>query len=261
MRNPVPYPTIYVINLEGDTARLASITDSLAAIGLNFERVPAIRGKDVPGWESMVDVELYARRNNKPMATPGEVGCTLSHLKAMETFLSTQAPWCVIMEDDVAANRELPDVLSALAKASGEWDLVKLFCFHSGTPVTVRRLTHDRRLVIHLTRTTSTAAYAVNRRAAEVLIRILRPISEQIDHAIDRPWESGLRIRGVRPLAVGLAPIAYETTIGHRPAKPLLARRSGSLIWHRAVKEIRRLLQAIGEVIRTRLRTATDKGA
>jgi glycosyl transferase family 25 len=71
--------------------------------------------------------------------------------------------------------------------------------------------------VAHLTRTTSSAAYVVNRRAAETLLKSMRPITEQVDHALDRPWETGLRTRGIRPMPVVLAPVAHTTsTIGYQ---------------------------------------------
>jgi glycosyl transferase family 25 len=94
-------PLIYVINLDRDAERLASIRANLGALGLGFERLPAVMGKDLPDWEKLVDLAAYAWRNRMDTPRAGEVGCYLSHLKAMETFLQTDAPWCVILEDDV----------------------------------------------------------------------------------------------------------------------------------------------------------------
>jgi len=91
-------PLIYVINLDRDAERLASIRDNLARLGLGFERLPAVIGKEVPDWEKLVDLPTYAWRNRLDMPRAGEVGCYLSHLKAMEAFLRTDAPWCVILK-------------------------------------------------------------------------------------------------------------------------------------------------------------------
>jgi glycosyl transferase family 25 len=160
-------PPIYVINLDRDVERMASLAGNLQALALPFERISAVLGKEVPNWEQLVDAELYASRNREPMPRPGEVGCYLSHLKAMEEFLRTDALWCVILEDDVEVRPECVEVLAAL-DAKDDWDLVKLFCFHYGMPMRKRALTPTHHLVVHLTRTTSSAAYAVNRRAAEL---------------------------------------------------------------------------------------------
>ncbi|MBM3869036.1 MAG: glycosyltransferase family 25 protein [Verrucomicrobia bacterium] len=241
-------PPIYVINLDRDVERMTSLAGSLRALGLDYVRVPAVLGREVPGWENLVDAGRYAARNRNAMPRPGEVGCYLSHLKVMEAFLRTDAPWCVILEDDVEVRPECVEVLRALAEKD-DWDLAKLFCFHAGMPVRKRALTPTHHLVVHLTRTTSSAAYAVNRRAAETLLRTMRPITEQVDHALDRPWETGLRVRGVRPLPVVLAPVAATTTIGYadRGDRRLPLRRALRLFVSRAGKEIRRFANGLAE--------------
>ena len=245
-------PLLYVINLDRDTERMASIHANLVRLGLSYERLPAVMGKDVPDWEKLVDLPSYAWRNRLDIPRAGEVGCTLSHLKAMETFLKTDAPWCVILEDDVEVLPACSEVLRSLAEKD-DWDLVKLFNFHSGMPVRKRALAGGHHLVSHLTRTTSSAAYVVNRRAAETLLKSMRPISEQVDHALDRPWETGLRTRGIRPMPVVLAPVAHTTsTIGYQDKGK--ARRavgkSVKLFLSRAKKEILRFGYGLGEFVR-----------
>jgi glycosyl transferase family 25 len=243
---------IYVINLDRDTERLASIRANLGGLGLGFERLPAVIGKEVPGWEKLVDMPAYAWRNRMDTPRAGEVGCYLSHLKAMETFLRTEAPWCVILEDDVEVLPECATVLGALSEKD-DWDLVKLFNFHSGMPVKMRDLVGGHHLVVHLTRTTSSAAYVVNRRAAETLLKSMRPISEQVDHALDRPWETGLRTRGIRPMPIVLAPVAHTTsTIGYQDKKkqPRTLGKSVKLFLSRAKKEICRFGHGLWDAVR-----------
>ena len=241
-------PPIFVINLDRDVERMTSLAGSLKSLGLDYVRVPAVLGKEVPGWEKLVDAGLYGDRNRNVMPRLGEVGCYLSHLKAMEEFLRTDAPWCVILEDDVELLPTCVPVLDALGEKD-DWDLAKLFCFHSGLPVRKRALTPAHQLVVHLTRTTSSAAYAVNRRAAETMLKSMRPITEQVDHALDRPWETGLRVRGVRPLPIILAPVAATTTIGYadRGDRGLPFRRAVRLFLCRAGKEIRRFTHGLAE--------------
>lgn len=245
-------PLIYVINLDRDTERMASIHDNLTRLGLAYERLPAIMGKDVPDWEKLVDHSAYTWRNRLDTPRAGEVGCYLSHLKVLETFLRTDAPWCVVLEDDVEVLPACVDVLRALGEKD-DWDLVKLFNFHSGMPVKKRELVGGHRLVAHLTRTTSSAAYVVNRRAAESLLKSMRPISEQVDHALDRPWETNLRTRGVRPMPVVLAPVAHtSSTIGYQDkakARRTLG-KSVKLFLARAKKEISRFGYGLFDAVR-----------
>ena len=244
-------PLIYVINLDRDAERMASIRANLEGLGLPFERLSAVMGKDVPEWEKLVDMSAYAWRNRLDAPRAGEVGCYLSHLKAMETFLRTDAPWCVILEDDVEVLPACADVLRSLAEKD-DWDLVKLFNFHSGLPVKKRALGSAHHLVAHLTRTTSSAAYVVNRRAAETLLKSMRPITEQVDHALDRPWENGLRVRGIRPMPVVLAPVAATTsTIDYqgRGKQGRTLSKSLKLFLSRAKKEISRFGYGLYEAI------------
>ena len=245
-------PLIYVINLDRDVERMASIRANLEALGLPFERLSAVMGKDVPEWEKLVDMSAYAWRNRLDTPRAGEVGCYLSHLKAMETFLRTDAPWCVILEDDVEVLPACAAVLRSLAEKD-DWDLVKLFNFHSGLPVKKRALGSAHHLVAHLTRTTSSAAYVVNRRAAETLMQSMRPITEQVDHALDRPWETGLRVRGIRPMPVVLAPVAATTsTIDYqgRGKQGRTLSKSLKLFLSRAKKEISRFGYGLFDVVR-----------
>jgi len=245
-------PLIYVINLDRDTERLASIHANLIRLGLSYERLPAVMGKDVPDWEKLVDLPAYEWRNRLDMPRAGEVGCYLSHLKAMETFLKTDTPWCVILEDDVEVLPACVEVLRSLEEKD-DWDFVKLYNNHSGMPVVKRTLSVGHRLVAHLTRTTCSAAYVINRRAAETLLKSMLPITEQVDHALDRPWETGLRMRGVRPMPVGFAPVAHTTsTIGYqdkgKTRRPL--GKSLKLFLSRAKKEISRFGYGLWDAVR-----------
>lgn len=241
-------PPIYVINLDREVERMGLLARNLQANGLSFIRVSAVLGKELPDWERLVDARLYASRNRLVMPRPGEVGCFLSHLKAMEEFLLTDAAWCVILEDDVEILPGFAEVLDALGRTDN-WDMVKLFNFHGGMPVRKCALGSRHDLVVHLTRTTSAAAYAVNRRAAETLLKTMLPITEQLDHAHDRPWETGLRVRGVRPMPVTLAAISANSSIGYadRGDRSIPFRRAVRLFLYRAGKEIRRFGNGIAE--------------
>jgi glycosyl transferase family 25 len=243
---------IYVINMEKDVERLASISANLASLGLVFERVPAVLGADHMDDPRKVDLQRYLKRNRRNKPRNGELGCYLSHLRAYEQLLKSDQPWCVILEDDAEGLPELSGVLDELGRRD-DWDLAKLFCFHGGTPVTVGRLAGGQRLCVHLSRTTSTAGYAINRRAAETLLRKLLPMSTQIDHAMDRPWETGLRIRGVRPLPVRLAPLSAVTTLGKKDKKPARTSNPGLLLW-RGSTEVSRFVHGIVESARSLLR-------
>ena len=60
----------------------------------------------------LIDIEAFSDDNlcKKQMGRglqPGEVGCYLSHKKAIEQFLSTDAPYAIVFEDDAIPNEGL----------------------------------------------------------------------------------------------------------------------------------------------------------
>ena len=95
---------IFVINLDRRPDRLASITTALGRIGLHFERVVAIDAKNLPLPE-------YACR----ALGVGEQACLMSHHRALERFLASDAVATLILEDDVEISPDLPRVLQSTA--------------------------------------------------------------------------------------------------------------------------------------------------
>ena len=92
----------YVINLGSSPKRLDEFNASFNRTNLNIERISAVDGR-------LIDIEAFSDDNlcKKQMGRglqPGEVGCYLSHKKAVEQFLSTDAPYAIIFEDDAIPN-------------------------------------------------------------------------------------------------------------------------------------------------------------
>lgn len=231
-------PILYVINLDRDKARLEEFMAANSACGLPIKRVPAVLGAELPN--PPVDYEGYRRINAGGGPPKGaEIGCYMSHIRALNTFLADGEPYAVIIEDDAFLNPLAVQDLDLLTKRD-DWDLVKLFCFHRGMPIVIEELPGGHQFVVHLARTTSTAAYLVNRRGAERLLETLLPIREPIDHAMDQGWLTGLRIRGVRPLMAQLLPSAAQSTIGYgvRKRQPMPAYAWVQL--RKGIREIRR---------------------
>ena len=92
----------YVINLDSSTKRLDEFYAAFNKISLKIEKISAVDGK-------LIDIETFSDENlcKKQMGRglqPGEVGCYLSHKKAIEQFLSTDAPYAIVFEDDAIPN-------------------------------------------------------------------------------------------------------------------------------------------------------------
>lgn len=192
---------IYVINLEGATKRRAHIEKSFAEAGLTFRRVPAIDGKTFQ-WQSSDYSEgwyrcLHGREVNRP-----ELGCYLSHLQALRTFLATEAPFALICEDDISLESELPAVLSAAVTAPRFWNVLRLSGLSEGRSLRVNRLVGDSWVCLSLARMKGTGAYLVDRKAARTFTSRLLPMKLPYDHALDREWFYGLRAATILPFPI-----------------------------------------------------------
>jgi glycosyl transferase, family 25 len=232
----------YLINLDRSRDRLTSMVAQLDSAGLAWKRVAGVDGSsfgELP-WAGY-DHRAYDRNWGKS-PHPGEVGCFLSHVRALQAFLEDDAAFGLILEDDCRFSPDLRSVLDDLIECAGQWDVVKLSGKHSGMPMTVETLPHGRRLVALLQRQTGSAAYLVNRKAAQVYVSRLLPMNVPYDHTFDQVWRFGLTLRGIVPLAIGEG--APHSTIGYHSvqgAKKIWFRRAG-VLGYRTRTEIRRVL-------------------
>lgn len=90
-----------VINLDDSEDRLANVRASLQSERMEFERISGVdaRGKSPASFSQYDDDK--AKRFFGHGLTGGEVGCYLSHLRAIERFLQSDAEFGLVLEDDV----------------------------------------------------------------------------------------------------------------------------------------------------------------
>ena len=81
-------------------------------------------------------------------------------------------------------------------------NLVKLEAHHSTVSLPIRRLFGPYCLCVVPTRPTGSAAYVINRSAAGAFLERLLPMVVPYDHAFDRGWALGLRVRAITPWPV-----------------------------------------------------------
>jgi len=205
----------WVINLDRAPQRLARIGAQLNALGLAWTRFAAVEGKGVPPAEQAVLLDRAGFERGHGM-TPslGELGCYLSHVRLMQTFLASPYDQALILEDDVKPAAALPEVLQRLVAASARWDMVKLSAIHSGTPFGVLDVGQGHHLGVMFSRCTGSSAYVINRLAAQRYVQQLLPMQLPYDHAYDRGWVYGLKVRRVFP-EVCVHDDQVESTIGN----------------------------------------------
>jgi glycosyl transferase, family 25 len=193
-----------LINLDRSKDRLAKTGSKLTELGIDWERFPA-----VDGWArqseiaSYVDEKSFRQRHGKP-PVPGEVGCYLSHIHAMQHFLNTSREYALILEDDIVLSTDLSEVVSQLIAHPHRWDMVRLSGMHSGTPLKLLRLDQTPySIAVSTTSYTGSSCYLVNKKAARTMVEALLPMRLPYDLAYERAWETGLKVRMVTPAPCG----------------------------------------------------------
>ena len=240
---------VYVINLDRSPARLAAVKASADAHGISFNRVVAVDGRvisaeDHPG----IDVERFKRVNGRNLV-PGEVGCYLSHIKALEAFLADGGEIGLICEDDIAFTDDTLPLMTALAATSG-WDIVKLFNFRYRGFVPHRRLSDKWTLGRCLHGPAGSAvAYAVCRAGAQRLLANAIPMTLPFDVALERGWKGNVAFFTSNRRAVELQHDQPTTIVaqGHLVKYPFY-RRGGTLVF-RGKEYVRRMAFALSGVL------------
>ena len=91
---------IYLVSLRSDTKRREELKKRFPANYDGFVHIEAVNGRDLSAKDYYEKTINFAARNRRPMS-PSELGCTLSHLKVLETFVNSGSDRALILEDDV----------------------------------------------------------------------------------------------------------------------------------------------------------------
>jgi glycosyl transferase family 25 len=232
----------FIINMDGATERWAFVERGFAATGIPFSRVVGVDGRSLRYPIPEYDEASYRRRHGK-RTDAGQVGCYLSHLKALRAFIESDLDFAVIAEDDASPRPDLRATLDAAIRHRDAWDLLRLCGFHDSHPIPFATLDDpaQSRLCISLTRLCGTGAYLVGRRGAARLLERLLPMRLPIDHAIDREWVLGVSAAVVRPLPVDQVAHGFTSQTAARNLKLPAIRRYWTVFPYRAANETARV--------------------
>lgn len=232
----------FIINMDGADERWSFVERGFSATGIPFTRVAGVDGRALRYPIPEYDEASYRRRHGK-RTDAGQVGCYLSHLKALRAFLESDLDFAVIAEDDASPRPDLRSTLDAAIRRRDTWDLLRLCGFHDSHPMPFATLDDppQSRLCISLTRLCGTGAYLVGRRGAERLLERLLPMRLPIDHAIDREWMLGISAAVVRPLPVDQMEHGFASQTAARNLKLPAIRRYWTVFPYRAANETARV--------------------
>ena len=228
---------VFLINLDRSPDRLATASRHFSDAGIPFQRIAGFdaSNEDVSGIP--IDQAAFTKIHGKKTIRKGEIGCYQSHLRAIHTFLDTDKDFAIILEDDALPLPRTITSIQQLIAWESDWDIDPLFHFHRGGPITLKH-SDNLKLTVHLAHISSSAAYIINRRAAEILLKHMAVQRACVDHALFENWAHGLRLRGIVPMAMQLSAQANISTIN--------AENSGKLaLWRRMPTFLARMHVAV----------------
>ncbi|MHB8882226.1 MAG: glycosyltransferase family 25 protein [Thermodesulfovibrionales bacterium] len=204
----------FLINLERAKERLLSAQRSLEGAGFSVVRVDAVDGAAI-----VLPAEDYSERSLRFLhgkrPNPSEIGCYLSHLKAIGLFMESGDDYGLIAEDDITVAEPCRELIEKSIGFCEHWDMLRLSGLHHGTPLRCFPLSGSYFLGICLTRQTGAGAYVINRKAARNLLRQLKVMRLPFDHAFDREWLCDFKTMVLVPLPVSQQAAGFPSQIAH----------------------------------------------
>lgn len=235
---------ILVINLDRAPERLAHMDGQLSALGVPYERLPAVDGRTLdPAY-----VAKFA-----PMAA-SQVGCYLSHKAAWQRIADGGDAYGIVLEDDIHIAPAFADFAGSTDWIPPDAGIVK---FETMTwLVSVDETPHSTWHGCALRRLRSfhpgAAAYLLTARGAGLLLARHAEPTEPADDAVfyvDEPWRHLPPVYQVDP---GLC--IQDMAIRSRPNDPRLTsmqeikRRQHKSLAHRTIREARQFCRWISGI-------------
>ncbi len=194
---------VFLINLDRSTDRLARCAPLLDRLGVEWQRVPGVEGRQL-------SPERLAALNPHPAPhdewfrrlTPGEIGCFLSHLRCWQLIEAQDLDCAVILEDDFDVHEACTlarlEALARSATGAAPWDVLKLTRLRKGAR-TITSLGDGLSLCEGGKGPEDGCGYMVSRRGAAKLTprreHLLRPVDFELKHV----WERDLTVYSASP--------------------------------------------------------------
>jgi glycosyl transferase family 25 len=202
---------IIVINLARATERRRLMEGQAATLGLALTFLEATDGSALTVADrAPVDDEARRRITPYPLSD-GEIGCWISHLRAMDMLLQSGDVMAAILEDDAVLAPDFPRVLKTIEAQSTPFDVIDLHRnFRKG-----EIFAHCRELLpgfalgrVGYTHMNATA-YVVSREGAKKFRAHAKCYAHAVDKELHRYWVNGLDIYGLEN------PVAAQTKGGY----------------------------------------------
>jgi glycosyl transferase family 25 len=214
---------IYVLNLARAADRCARIERAAADVGVTLDFIEAVDGRTLTDAQRNLVDHRRRRRITPFLLSDNEIGCWLSHRRAMQALVETGQAMAAILEDDVTLLPEFPHVLDALQHQGGPFDVVTLYRNFQRDPAfeTCRALPCGVSLGRIAPMQTGAVGYVITRQAAKKFLAATPRFVHAVDKEMHRYWASGLDIYALSQPVVTHDDAGHsylsETRLDHRP--------------------------------------------
>ncbi|CAM1370237.1 conserved hypothetical protein [Tenacibaculum litoreum] len=107
--------SIYLVSLDEDIQRRETLEKSFPLYYPKIIKVSAVDGRKITA-KSYYNSIINTYHTTNKLLSPAELGCTLSHIKALKEFLESDNEYALILEDDVMGNDNNIDKIFSLAQ-------------------------------------------------------------------------------------------------------------------------------------------------
>ncbi|MFY9288343.1 MAG: glycosyltransferase family 25 protein [Alphaproteobacteria bacterium] len=241
---------IILINLARATERRQRMDEQFKSFNLDYDVLDATDGRHLSADDkALVDHESRKAITPHPL-TDNEIGCWISHRRAMRAIIDSGVKMAAILEDDAALAADFPYVLEAIEDHGGSFDFIDLHrnfkrdeFFVSSRPL-LPGCDLGRIGYTHMRAT----AYVMSREGAKKFLNYAPRFAHAVDKELHRWWANGLDIYGLeKPVAVqddGGHSYIEETRGQERPQERLRYPDANQLQW-RLKRKITRAMDSI----------------
>lgn len=110
---------IFYINLDERLDRRHFQESQLSKLGLESERICAVKIDNPIVFEHINDNQLTTLR-------PGEIACTLSHIKSWNEILNQNLKHAVVLEDDAVLSKNFKTAIKKIEESNLQFDLIRI---------------------------------------------------------------------------------------------------------------------------------------
>lgn len=203
---------IYIVNLEKDVERKASIKAQLDDLNLDYEFISAVYGKNL----SQEEISRLSPDFEKTSLTLPELGCALSHINIYKRIVENNDSVALILEDDIKINRDIIDIIKYISENnnSNKANVIILGKVNEYIDHFKKRINKKYSIATAID-SSGTYCYCVNTLAAKKLLQFLQPVWLVADEWKLMREKNIIRLKAIVPSPITFTEHANNSTISN----------------------------------------------